>query len=167
MNSDTSPRLREFRKAPALTLPAVLSSTTRPAQHRSILRHLRVIINRTPTRDANPASWQINLLAMDQAGVETFRRASPAAVRNNSQTKSFESVVPIPRLGISPTTTVDLPETSPRLSFYPTGFTITGEFRRGWAVWLILSDAQLGSDLNLVVVLSYKFWQRYFLARSQ
>ncbi len=29
--------------------------------------------------------------------------------------------------------------------------------------WLVPSDAPLGSDPQPVVVLSYKFWQRYYL----
>ncbi len=161
MTTDLRHALREFRKRRALTLTAVLSLALGIGATTAVFSVIyAVLINPYPYRDAERIV-QINLLDMDQAGVERSTSFSGANAEQFRKLKSFESVVPIQGWNLT-TTDGDLPEDVRALSVYP-GFTDHWGVPAMMGRWLIPSDAPLGSDPQPVVVLSYKFWQRYFL----
>jgi putative ABC transport system permease protein len=161
MTTDLRHAIREFRKRPALTLTAVLSLALGIGATTAVFSVIyAVLINPYPYRDANRIV-QINLVDMDHAGLERWTGYTGADADQFRQLKSFESVVPIAGWNLT-TTDSDLPEDVRSLSVYP-------GFPDHWGVpammgrWLIPSDAPAGSDPQPVVVLSYKFWQRYYL----
>jgi putative ABC transport system permease protein len=161
MPSDLRHAIRELRKRPALTLTAILSLALGIGATTAVFSVIyAVLINPYPYRNAERIV-QINLLDMDQAGVERSTSFSGPDAEKFRRLTSFESVVPIQGWNLT-TTDGDLPEDVRTLSVFP-------GFPDHWGVpalmgrWLIPSDAPLGSDPQPVVVLSYKFWQRYFL----
>jgi predicted permease len=161
MTTDLRHAIREFRKRPALTLTAVLSLALGIGATTAVFSVIyAILINPFPYRDAHRIV-QINLLDLDHAGLERWTNCSGADAEQFRKLKSFESVVPIQGWNLT-TTDGDLPEDVRALSVYP-------GFPNHWGVpammgrWLIPSDAPPGSDPQPVVVLSYKFWQRYFL----
>jgi predicted permease len=152
---------RELRKRPAFTITAILSLALGIGATTAVFSVIyAVLINPYPYRDANRLV-QVNLLDMDQAGAERMTSFSGADAEQFRKLKSFESVVPMQGWNLT-TTDGDLPEDVRALSVYP-------GFPNHWGVpammgrWLVPSDATLGNDPAPVVVLSYKFWQRYFL----
>jgi putative ABC transport system permease protein len=161
MLSDLRHSLRELRKRPAFALTAILSLALGIGATTAVFSVIyAVLINPYPYRDASRIV-QINLLDMDQAGAERGTSFSGADAAQFRQLKSFESVVPMQGWNLT-TTDGDLPEDVRALSVYP-------GFPNHWGVpammgrWLVPSDAPLSSDPQPVVVLSYKFWKRYFL----
>jgi predicted permease len=161
MAADLRYSFRELRKRPTFTITAILSLALGIGATTAVFSVIyAVIINPYPYRGANRIV-QINLLDMDQAGAERGTSFSGADAAQFRQLKSFESVVPIQGWNLT-TTDGDLPEDVRALSVSP-------GFPDHWGVpammgrWLVPSDAPLGSDPQPVVVLSYNFWQRYFL----
>jgi putative ABC transport system permease protein len=152
---------RELRRRSAFTITAILSLALGIGATTAVFSVIyAVLINPYPYRDANRIV-QINLLDMDQAGAERGTSFSGADAEQFRKLRSFESVVPIQGWNLT-TTEGDLPEDVRALSVYP-GFPNHWGVRAMMGRWLIPSDAPLGSDPQPVVVLSYKFWQRYFL----
>jgi putative ABC transport system permease protein len=152
---------RELRKRPTFTATAILSLALGIGATTAVFSVIyAVLINPYPYRDANRIV-QINLVDMDHAGLERWTGYTGADADQFRQLKSFESVVPLAGWNLT-TTDSDLPEDVRSLSVYP-------GFPDHWGVpammgrWLIPSDAPQGSDPQPVVVLSYKFWQRYYV----
>lgn len=161
MLSDLRHSLREFRKRPALTATAVLSLALGIGATTAVFSVIyAVLVNPFPYRDANRIA-QINLLDSERPGLERWTGYTGPQAKQFRQLKSFESVVPIQGWNLT-TTDGDLPEDVRCLSLWPGA-------PNHWGVpammgrWLIPSDAPDGNDPQPVVVLSYKFWQRYFL----
>jgi len=165
MNSvipDLRHAIREFRNRPALTATAVLSLALGIGATTAVFSVIyAVLINPFPYRDA-ARIVEIHLWDMNSAGQDRVTGYRGTDAERFRQLKSFESVVPIQGWNLT-TSDGDLPEDVRSLSVYP-------GFPNHWGVpammgrWLIPSDAPLGSDPQPVVVLSYKFWQRYFMA---
>ena len=150
---------RELRKRPALTLTAVLSLALGIGATTAVFSVIyAVLINPFPYRDANRLTI-IHLL--DPQGNERVTGYSGPEVEQLRQLKSFESVVALQTT--NPTTTDgDLPEDVRCLVVtpdYPNHFGVSPILGR----WLIPSDAPKGREPAHIVVLSYRFWQRYFL----
>jgi putative ABC transport system permease protein len=161
MLSDLRHAFREFRKRPALTATAVLSLALGIGATTAVFSVIyAVLIHPYPYRDAKRIV-QINLLDSEHPGLERWTGYTGPQAEQFRQLKSFESVVPIQGWNLT-TTDGDLPEDVQCLSIWPGA-------PNHWGVpammgrWFIPSDAPDGNDPQPVVVLSYKFWQRYFL----
>jgi putative ABC transport system permease protein len=159
MNSDMRYALREFRIRPALTATAVLSLALGIGATTAVFSVIYgALLHPFPYRDANRLTI-INLL--EPQGNERVTGYTGPDMARFRQLKSFESVVALQQS--NPTTTDgDLPEDVRCLSIspdYPNHFGVPPLFGR----WLIPSDAPPGEDAANIVVLSYNFWQRYFL----
>ena len=159
--ADLRHSFREFRKRPALTLTAILSLALGIGATTAVFSVIyAVLINPYPYRGANRIV-QINLLDSERPGLERWTGYTGPQADQFRHLKSFESVVPIQGWNLT-TTDGDLPEDVRCLSIWPGA-------PNHWGVpammgrWLIPSDAPDGNDPQSVVVLSYKFWQRYFL----
>ena len=149
--------LRELRKRPTFTITAILSRSGNRRHFRRLLGHLRRPHQSLPYRDANRLTI-INLL--DQQGRAQVTGYSGPEIFQLRKLKSFESVVALQQA--NPTTDGDLPEDVRCLLIqpdYPKHFGVPPMLGR----WLIPGDAPPGQDPAPVVVLSYQFWQRYFL----
>ena len=163
MLSDLRHALREFRKHPALTLTAVLSLALGIGATTAAFSVIYgTLLHPFPYRDANRLTT-INLLN-PQGNMRVTGYTGPDLAQFR-QLKSFESVVALQQS--NPTTTDgDLPEDVRCLSIspdYPNHFGVLPLLGR----WLIPSDAPSGQDTANIVVLSYLFWQRYFLGDPQ
>ena len=151
--------LRELRKRPTFTATAILSLALGIGATTAVFSVIyAVLVNPYPYRDANRLTI-INL--SDPQGNETPMGFSGPEVAQMRQLKSFESVVSLQNQ--NPTSTDgDLPEDIRCLVVtpdYPNHFGVSPLLGR----WLIPSDAPPGQASAPVVVLSYLFWQRYFL----
>ncbi|MBV9885588.1 MAG: ABC transporter permease, partial [Acidobacteria bacterium] len=152
---------RELRKRPAFTITAILSLALGIGATTAVFSVIyAVLINPFPYRDANRIV-QINLLDSQRPGIERWTGYTGPQADRFRQLKSFESVVPLQGWNLT-TTDGDLPEDVQCLAVWPGA-------PNHWGVpamlgrWLIPSDALDGTDPQPVVVLSYNFWQRYFL----
>ncbi len=157
--ADLRHAIREFRKRPALTLTAILSLALGIGATTAVFSVIyAVLINPFPYRDANRLTT-VHLL--DPQGNERITGYSGPEIAQLRQLKSFESVVALQQS--NPTTTDgDLPEDVRCLLVspdYPNHFGVAPIVGR----WLIPSDAPPGEESANVAVLSYRFWQRYFL----
>jgi predicted permease len=151
--------LRELRKRPGFSATAILSLALGVGATTAVFSVIyAVLINPFPYRDANRLTV-INL--HDPQGNDTPMGFSGPEVAQMRQLKSFESVVPLQNQ--NPTTTDgDLPEDIRCLVItpdYPNHFGVAPLLGR----WIIPSDAPPRQAPATVVVLSYRFWQRYFL----
>ncbi len=159
ITSDLRHSLRELRKRPAFAITAILSLALGIGATTAVFSVIyAVLINPYPYRDANHLTV-INL--RDPQGNDTPMGFSGPEVAQMRQLKSFESIVALQNQ--NPTTTDgDLPEDIRCLIVnpdYPNHFGVAPILGR----WLIPSDATPGQAPATVVVLSYRFWQRYFL----
>jgi putative ABC transport system permease protein len=150
---------RELRKRPGFTITAILSLALGIGATTAVFSIIyAVLINPFPYRDANRlAAIQL----FDQQGNFHPMGYSGPEIAQLRQLKSFESVIALQ--SANPTTTDgDLPEDVRCLLVqpdYPNYFGVAPILGR----WLIPSDAPHGQEPAPVVVLSYQFWQRYFL----
>ena len=159
MLSDLRHSLREFRKRPALTATAVLSLALGIGATTAVFSVIyAVLVNPFPYRDANRLTI-IHLL--DPQGNERITGYTGPEIAQLRQLKSFESVVALQQA--NPTTTDgDLPEDVRCLLISPNDpnhFGVPPLLGR----WLVPSDAPPGQESANVAVLSYSFWQHYFL----
>lgn len=159
VTSDLRHALREFRKRPAVTLTAVLSLALGIGATTAVFSVIyAVLVNPFPYRDANRLTI-IHLL--DTQGNDSVTGYAGPEIAQLRRLKSFESVVALQQA--NPTTTDgDLPEDVRCLLIspdYPNHFGVPAMLGR----WLIPSDAPAGQEPVTVAVLSYRFWQRYFL----
>jgi predicted permease len=151
--------LRELRKDPAFTITAILSLALGIGATTAVFSVIyAVLINPFPYRDANRLT-AIQLFD-SQGNYHPMGYAGPE-IAQLRQLKSFESVI---ALQTSNPTITDgaLPENVRVLLVqpdYPNHFGVAPIMGR----WLIPSDAPPGQEPAPVVVLTYQFWQRYFL----
>ncbi len=146
-----TPRLRPHRRP--------LSRPRHRRHHRRLLRHLRRPHQSLPlSRRKSPHKSSISAIRK-----ETTPRWVSAVPKSRKCANSNPSKVSSRSQGQNPTTTDgDLPEDIRCLFItpdYPNHFGVSPLLGR----WLIPSDAPPGQAPATVVVLSYRFWQRYFL----
>jgi putative ABC transport system permease protein len=156
--SDLRYSARELRKRPGFTLTAVLSLALGIGATTAVFSVIyAVLINPFPYPDANRL-MEIHLL--DSQGNDRVTGYTGPEIAELRRVKSFESVVPF-QYGHLTTTDGDLPEDVRALSISP-------DSPNHWRIsalmgrWLIPSDAPPGQEPAPVVVLTYKFWWRYF-----
>ena len=150
---------RELRKRPTFTLTAVLSLALGIAATSAVFSVIYgVLINPFPYPGSNRL---MELRIIDKAGHDRYFGLSGAQVQQLRQAKSIESISAMDDWDLT-TTDGDLPE-NVRASYLspddPNHWGVKAMFGR----WLMPSDAPFGQEPQPVVVLGYKFWQRYYL----
>ncbi|MGB6684885.1 MAG: ABC transporter permease, partial [Candidatus Acidiferrum sp.] len=157
--SDLRYAAREVRKRPGFTLTAVLSLTLGIGATSAVFSVIyAVLLDPFPYPDA-ARTMEIRL--KDKAGHERFAGLTGPEIQLLRKTKSLEDVVGMGGWNLT-TTNGDLPEDV-------IGMQISPEAPNHWGTralmgrWLIPSDAPFGEEPQAVVVLSYPFWQRYYV----
>jgi putative ABC transport system permease protein len=150
---------RELRKRPTFTLTAILSLALGIAATSAVFSVIyAVLIDPFPY----PGSDRLMEPSMlDQAGHERYAGLNGTQMEQLRQAKSIESISGMDQWNLT-TTDSDLPE-DVRASY------LSPDDPNHWGIpalmgrWLIPSDAPFGKDPQPVVVIGYKFWQRYYL----
>jgi predicted permease len=157
--SDLRYAARELRKRPGFTLTAVLSLALGIGATSAVFSVIyAVLIDPFPY----PGSDRIvELRLVDKAGQDRFAGLSGAQMDQLRQTKSLEDVVGMDWWNLT-TTDGDLPEDVQAVYIDPNAPNHWG-IRALMGRWFIPSDAPPGQTPQAVVVLTYQFWQRYFM----
>src|SRR5579859_7488407 len=151
--------IRELRKRPGFTLTAVLSLALGIGATSAVFSVIyAVLIDPFPY----PGSDRIvELRLVDKAGKDRFAGLSGQQMDQLRQTKSLEDVTAMDWWNLT-TTDGDLPEDVQAMYISPNAPSHWG-IRALMGRWLIPSDAPPGQPAQPVVVLTYQFWQRYYV----
>jgi predicted permease len=157
--SDLQYSARELRKRPGFVLTAVLSLALGIGATSAVFSVIyAVLIDPFPY----PGSDRIMEPRMkDKAGNDRYSGFNGPQIDQLRQAKSIESVVALDNWNLT-TTDGDLPEdvnTSYISPNAPSHWGIPAMMGR----WLIPSDALPGQEPQPVVVITYEFWQRYYV----
>ncbi|HLZ90241.1 MAG TPA: ABC transporter permease [Candidatus Acidoferrum sp.] len=157
--SDLRYAARELRKRPGFTLTAVLSLALGIGATSAVFSVIyAVLIDPFPY----PGSDRIvELRLVDKAGKDRFAGLSGQQMDQLRQTKSLEDVTAMDWWNLT-TTDGDLPEDVQTMYISPNAPNHWG-IRALMGRWLIPSDAPPGQPAQPVVVLTYQFWQRYYV----
>jgi putative ABC transport system permease protein len=157
--SDLQYSARELRKRPGFVLTAVLSLALGIGATSAVFSVIyAVLIDPFPYQGAN-RMMEIRLL--DKSGNIKYTGFNGPQIQQLRQAKSVESVVGMDYWNLT-TTDGDIPEdvqTTYITPDYPNHWGMAALYGR----WLVPADAPFGHDPQPVVVLSYEFWQRYYL----
>ena len=151
--------LRELRRRPTFSLTAILSLALGIAATSAVFSVIyAVLIDPFPY----PGSDRLMELSMlDQAGHDRYAGLNGPQLEQLRQAKSVESIAGMDYWNLT-TTDGDLPEDVKASYLSPDDPNHWGT-KALMGRWLIPSDAPFGQDAQPVVVLGYKFWQRYYL----
>ena len=157
--SDLRYAARELRKRPGFTLTAVLSLALGIGATSAVFSVIyAVLIDPFPY----PGSDRIvELRLVDKAGKDRFVGLSGPQMDQLSHAKSLEDVTGMDWWNLT-TTDGELPEDVQAMYIAPNAPNHWG-IRALKGRWLIPSDAPPGQTPQPVVVLTYQFWQRYFV----
>ena len=152
--------IRELSNRPAFTLTAILSLALGLGATCAVFSVIyAVLINPYPYTGA---ARIVEIHLLDPQGNDHVTGYSGPEMAQLRTLKSFESVVGIHEGNLTVNDGA-LPEEIHSVALSP-------DYPNHWGVapligrWLLPSDALPGSDPQPVVVLSYKFWQRYFMS---
>jgi putative ABC transport system permease protein len=161
--SDLRYATRELRKRPGFTLTAVLSLALGIGATSAVFSVIyAVLIDPFPY----PGSERIVELRLeDKSGTDRFAGLSGQQGEQLRKTKSVECVTLMDWWNLT-TTDGDLPEDVQAMYIDPNAPNHWG-IRALMGRWLIPSDAPPGQTPQPVVVLTYHFWQRYFMGDPQ
>src|SRR5438445_1012986 len=156
--SDLQYAARELRRRPGFTLTAVLSLALGVGATSAVFSVIyAVLINPFPYTGADRI---MQLSLQDKAGKYRYAGLNGAQLEQLRQAKTIESVVAEDGWNLT-TTDGDLPEDVVAAYVSPNA-------PNHWGMpalkgrWLIPSDGPPGREPERVVVLGYRFWQRYF-----
>src|SRR6267154_1894744 len=157
--SDLRYATRELRKRPGFTLTAVLSLALGIGATSAVFSVIyAVLIDPFPY----PGSDRIvELRLVDKSGEDRFAGLSGPQMDQLRQTKSLEDITAMDWWNLT-TTDGDLPEDVQAMYISPNAPNHWG-IRALMGRWLIPADAPPGEPAQHVVVLTYQFWQRYFV----
>ena len=150
---------RELRRRPTFTLTAILSLALGIAATSAVFSVIyAVLIDPFPY----PGSDRIMELSMlDPAGNERHSGFSGPQIQQLLQAKCIESIAGMDYWDLT-TTDGDIPENVTTSYLFPSNPSHWGT-KAFLGRWLMPSDSPFGKDAQPVVVLSYKFWQRYYM----
>jgi predicted permease len=150
--------VRELRRRPGFTLTAVLSLALGVGATSAVFSVIyAVLINAFPYAGADR---MVQLALKDKSGRYRYTGFNGAQLEHIRQVKGLESVVGEDGWNLT-TTDGDLPEDVEASYISPNA-------PNHWGMpallgrWLVPSDAPLGQEPERVVVLGYRFWQRYY-----
>lgn len=150
---------REMRKRPGFALTAILSLALGIGATSAVFSVVyAVLLDPFPYPGADR---MMELRLKDKAGHDRFAGLSGPQLEQLRQTKSIESAVALDDWNLT-TTDGDLPEDVRGLYLSPNAPNHWGTHAM-MGRWLIPADAPFGQEPQAVVVLSYPFWQRYYL----
>jgi predicted permease len=151
--------LRELRRRPTFTLTAILSLALGIAATSAVFSVIyAVLIDPFPY----PGSDRLMELSMlDPAGHDRYAGLNGPQMQQLRQAKSVESIAGMDYWNLT-TTDGDLPEDVQTCYISPDDPNHWGT-KALMGRWLIPSDAPYGKDAQPVVVIGYKFWQRYYM----
>src|SRR6266404_2671723 len=150
---------RELRRRPGFALTAVLSLTLGIGATSAVFSVIyAILIDPFPYPGADRI---LEMRLVDKAGKDSYMGPSGPQADVIRRTKSLESIVAIDGWNLT-TTDGDLPEDVQALSIAPNAPNHWG-IRALKGRWLIPSDAPPGQEPQRVVVVSYQFWQRYYM----
>jgi len=151
--------LRELRRRPTFTLTAILSLALGIAATSAVFSVIyAVLIDPFPY----PGSDRLMEISMiDAAGHDRYSGLNGPQLEQLRQAKSIESIAGMDYWNLT-TTDGDLPE-DVRTCYISPGDPSHWGTKALMGRWLMPSDAPFGKDAQPVVVISYKFWQRYYL----
>jgi predicted permease len=159
LTSDLRYSAREFRRRPYFTLTAIFSLAIGIGATSAVFSLIyAVLLNPYPYPGANRI---VELRLKDKASNDHYVILSGQQLRKLQQARSVESIVGITWWNLT-TTDGDLPEDVQGVAVStdsPNHFGIPAAKGR----WFVPSDAPPGEDPQRVAVLSYDFWQRYFV----
>ena len=157
--SDLRYSARELRKRPSFTLTAVLSLALGIGATTAVFSVIyAVLIDPFPYVGSDRI---MEIVLVDKAGNDRYTGFNGSQFGQLRHARSIECVVAQQGWNLT-TTDGDLPEDVRSLA-------ISTDCPNHWGIparlgrWLVPSDAPPGEDAQPVVVLSYGFWQRYFM----
>ncbi len=157
--SDLQYSARELRKRPGFVLTAVLSLALGIGATSAVFSVIYAVLIDPFPYPASERMFEFRLL--DKSGNIRFVGFNGPEIQQIRQAKSVESAVGLDGWNLT-TTDGDIPEdvnTSYITPNAPNHWGVAALYGR----WLTPSDAPYGQDAQPVVVLSYEFWQRYYL----
>jgi MacB-like periplasmic core domain len=157
--SDLRYSAREFRRRPYFTLTAIFSLALGIGATTAVFSLIyAVLINPFPYSGADRI---VELRLKDQAASDHYVVLSGPQLDQLRQARSIESVIGLNWWNLT-TTDGDLPEDLQAVAVTTNSASHFGiPALKGR--WFIPSDAPPGEDPQRVTVLSYQFWQRYFV----
>ena len=157
--SDLRYAARELRRRPGFTLTAILSLALGIGATSAVFSVIyAVLLDPFPYPGADR---MMEIRLTDKSGQDRFSGLNGPEIELLRQTKSLESVF-VWSCRTSTTTDGDLPEDVRGMDISPGAPNHWGSTAM-MGRWLIPSDAPFGQESQAVVVLSYPFWQRYYL----
>src|SRR5450759_4144255 len=156
--SDLRYAARELRRRPGFTLTAVLSLALGVGATSAVFSVIyAVLINPFPYAGADRMA-QLSL--KDKAGKYRYTGLTGAQLEQIRQARTIESAVAEDVWNLT-TTDCDLPEDVEASYVSPNA---PNHWGMGALMgrWLVPSDGPMGHEPERVIVLGYKFWQRYF-----
>jgi predicted permease len=162
LRQDLSFAFRQFRKSPVFAFTAILSLMLGIGATTAVFSVVyAILMNPYPYRDANRLAY---LFVRDKSGNDRYVALSARQVQQLRQVSCLESIITFNGWNLT-TTDEDLPEDAAGIYITPDATTHLG-IPALLGRPLIPSDAPEGQDPQPVVVLGYKFWQRYYNGRT-
>ncbi|MBV9767957.1 MAG: ABC transporter permease [Bryobacterales bacterium] len=153
---------RQFHKSPLFAFTAILSLMLGIGATTAVFSVVyAILVNPYPYRDADRQAY---VSVQDKAGHSRWLNLSARHFEELQQVSCIESALAIQQWSLT-TTDTDLPENVDAVYVTPNASTQLGvPALLGRS--LVPSDAPQGQDPQPVVVLGYKFWQRYYNGRT-
>jgi putative ABC transport system permease protein len=162
LRQDLTFAFRQFRKSPVFALTAMVSLMLGIGATTAVFSVVyAILLSPYPYRDANRLAY---LFVKDKTGNDRGIGLSAREIQQLRQLSSLESIVATQSWSLT-TTDEDLPENVDSTYMTPNATTQLG-VPALLGRPLLPSDAPEGQDPQPVVVLGYKFWQRYYNGRT-